>query len=65
MLPGPLLNVRIMPLSYKAPVSRHGSAFKDGIFEGKVLFCTGGGSGICKKMTESIVRDILYVVTLT
>ena len=29
--------------------------FKNDIFKGKVLFCTGGGSGICKGMTESIV----------
>jgi len=32
------------------------AVFKDDIFKGKVLFCTGGGSGICKGMTESIMR---------
>jgi len=30
--------------------------FKPDIFKGKVLFCTGGGSGICKAMTEAIMR---------
>ena len=25
------------------------------IFKGKVLFCTGGGSGICKGMTYAVV----------
>ncbi|KAG9095292.1 hypothetical protein FRC06_009954 [Ceratobasidium sp. 370] len=32
------------------------STFKDNIFDGKVLFCTGGGSGICKGMVESLMR---------
>jgi len=32
--------------------------FKPDIFKGKVLFCTGGGSGIGKAMTEAVVlRD--------
>ncbi|KAI6157163.1 hypothetical protein BKA82DRAFT_796756 [Pisolithus tinctorius] len=30
--------------------------FKPDIFQGKVLFCTGGGSGICKVMVEAIMR---------
>ncbi|KAK0534483.1 peroxisomal 2 4-dienoyl-CoA reductase sps19 [Tilletia horrida] len=30
--------------------------FKDDIFKGKVLFCTGGGSGICYKVVESIMK---------
>lgn len=30
--------------------------FRDDIFKNKVLFCTGGGSGICKSMTEAIMR---------
>ena len=30
--------------------------FKDDIFKGKVLLCSGGGSGICRGMTEQIVR---------
>jgi len=32
------------------------TVFKKNIFDGKVLFCTGGGSGICKGMTEAIMR---------
>ncbi|KAE8271859.1 hypothetical protein A4X09_0g487 [Tilletia walkeri] len=30
--------------------------FKDDIFKGKVLFCTGGGSGICYKIVERMMR---------
>ncbi|KAI8149634.1 hypothetical protein BJV82DRAFT_588695 [Fennellomyces sp. T-0311] len=30
--------------------------FKDDIFKGKILLCSGGGSGICRDMTEAIVR---------
>ncbi|KAI8997045.1 2,4-dienoyl-CoA reductase [Pilobolus umbonatus] len=30
--------------------------FKDNIFAGKVLLCSGGGSGICRNMTEAMVR---------
>jgi len=26
------------------------------LFKGKVLFCTGGGSGICRSMTEALMR---------
>ena len=43
---------------YVAPVVNSTAVFKDGIFNGKVLFCTGGGSGICKGMTEAIVRAV-------
>jgi len=32
------------------------TTFKDDIFRGKVLFCTGGSSGICKGMTQSIMK---------
>ncbi|KIJ25821.1 hypothetical protein M422DRAFT_189142 [Sphaerobolus stellatus SS14] len=32
------------------------SVFREDIFKGKVLFCTGGGSGICREMTEAILR---------
>ncbi|KAI0329126.1 2,4-dienoyl-CoA reductase [Cubamyces sp. BRFM 1775] len=32
------------------------AVFKNDIFKGKVLFCTGGGSGICKAMTEAVMR---------
>ncbi|KAJ3742295.1 hypothetical protein DFH05DRAFT_1526824 [Lentinula detonsa] len=44
------------PSAYSAPVMDSRSTFKEGIFLGKVLFCTGGGSGICKGMTEAIMR---------
>ncbi|KAI9484106.1 MAG: NAD(P)-binding protein [Benjaminiella poitrasii] len=30
--------------------------FKDDLFKGKILFCSGGGSGICRNMTEAMVR---------
>ena len=30
--------------------------FKENIFAGKVLLCSGGGSGICRGMTEAMVR---------
>ncbi|KAI7862695.1 hypothetical protein BDF14DRAFT_1852403 [Spinellus fusiger] len=30
--------------------------FKDNIFAGKVLLCSGGGSGICRGMTEAVLR---------
>ncbi|GAA5813216.1 hypothetical protein MFLAVUS_006690 [Mucor flavus] len=30
--------------------------FKDNIFAGKILLCSGGGSGICRNMTEAMVR---------
>ncbi|KAF9062383.1 2,4-dienoyl-CoA reductase [Rhodocollybia butyracea] len=46
-----------MPSSYYiAPAIDSASSFKDNIFKEKVLFCTGGGSGICKGMTEAIMR---------
>ncbi|KAI0770899.1 NAD(P)-binding protein [Trametes elegans] len=32
------------------------AVFNKDIFKGKVLFCTGGGSGICKAMTEAVMR---------
>ncbi|KAH9028395.1 NAD-P-binding protein [Lactarius hengduanensis] len=30
--------------------------FKKDIFKNRVLFCTGGGSGICREMTEAVMR---------
>lgn len=41
--------------SYVSPVVGTTTIFKDDLFSGKVLFCTGGGSGICKAMTEAVV----------
>ncbi|KAI5118347.1 hypothetical protein M0805_009150 [Coniferiporia weirii] len=32
------------------------AVFKPDIFKGRVLFCTGGGSGICRTMTEAVMR---------
>ncbi|KAF8311430.1 NAD-binding protein [Cantharellus anzutake] len=37
------------------PPIKSTEVFKKDIFEGKVLFCTGGPSGICKAMTKSIM----------
>jgi hypothetical protein len=37
------------------PVVDSTAVFKDGIFKNKVLLCTGGGSGICRVMTEAVV----------
>lgn len=49
------------PTPYIAPIVSSESIFKADLFKGKVLFCTGGGSGICRAMTESMVRiAILY-----
>ncbi|OBZ78773.1 Peroxisomal 2,4-dienoyl-CoA reductase SPS19 [Grifola frondosa] len=42
--------------AYITPVVNSTAVFKDGLFDGKVLFCTGGGSGICKAMTEAVMR---------
>ncbi|KAJ7240398.1 2,4-dienoyl-CoA reductase [Mycena haematopus] len=42
--------------AFVAPLTLSTSTFKDDIFKGKVLFCTGGGSGICRGMTEAIMR---------
>ncbi|KAI0292337.1 hypothetical protein B0F90DRAFT_1811956 [Multifurca ochricompacta] len=38
------------------PVVDSTAVFKDDIFKGKVLFCTGGGSGICRVMTQAVMR---------
>ncbi|RDB30024.1 Peroxisomal 2,4-dienoyl-CoA reductase SPS19 [Hypsizygus marmoreus] len=42
--------------AYVAPIVDSTSVFKPEIFKGKVLFCTGGGSGICRGMTEAVMR---------
>jgi hypothetical protein len=39
------------------PVVDSTTVFKPDIFKNKVLFCTGGGSGICRIMTEAVVRE--------
>ncbi|KZT24352.1 2,4-dienoyl-CoA reductase [Neolentinus lepideus HHB14362 ss-1] len=43
-------------MSHVQPIVASTAVFKDDIFKGKVLFCTGGGSGICKGMTEAVMR---------
>ncbi|PCH32975.1 NAD(P)-binding protein [Wolfiporia cocos MD-104 SS10] len=42
--------------AYVSPIADSATIFKDGLFNGKVLFCTGGGSGICKGMTEAVMH---------
>ncbi|KAF9451457.1 2,4-dienoyl-CoA reductase [Macrolepiota fuliginosa MF-IS2] len=44
------------PSAYIQPVVDSTSVFKADLFRGKVLFCTGGGSGICRAMTEAMMR---------
>ncbi|KAG6879193.1 hypothetical protein C0992_004496 [Termitomyces sp. T32_za158] len=44
------------PLPYVVPQVNSKAIFKADIFKGKVLFCTGGGSGICRGMTEAVMR---------
>ena len=49
-----------MAKSYIEPPPVESTAvFKDDLFKGKVLFCTGGGSGICKAMTQAVVSLII------
>ena len=45
----------------EAPAADSMSVFREDIFKGKVLFCTGGGSGICKGMTLAIVSPISHI----
>lgn len=40
------------------PVVDSTAVFKDDIFKNKVLLCTGGGSGICRVMTEAVVSYV-------
>ncbi|GAA5799485.1 2,4-dienoyl-CoA reductase [Helicostylum pulchrum] len=39
-----------------SPAVETTAIFKDNIFAGKILLCSGGGSGICRNMTEAMVR---------
>ena len=47
------------PTAVRAGFVNSESVFKPDIFMGKVLFCTGGGSGICKEMTYAMVGSPL------
>jgi hypothetical protein len=49
-------NLSAMSPPYIAPVIDSTAIFQADIFKGKVLFCTGGGSGICREMTEAMMR---------
>ncbi|ESK89625.1 hypothetical protein Moror_8639 [Moniliophthora roreri MCA 2997] len=44
------------PKAHVSPIVDSRSVFKDDIFRGKVVFCTGGGSGICRGMTEAVMH---------
>lgn len=52
------------PAPFVTPVVDSTSVFKSDIFNGKVVFVTGGGSGICRVMTEAMVclSAMIYVV---
>lgn len=52
--------MKMAPDPYVAPVVDSTAVFKDDIFKGKVLFCTGGGSGICRGMTETVVWKRMF-----
>ena len=50
------------PSAHVVPIVDSTSVFKPDIFKGKVLFCTGGGSGICRGMTEAMVSSSISVL---
>ena len=50
---------------YVIPVAESTTVFKPDIFKGKVLFCTGGGSGICRGMTEGVVSIQIQAMKTT
>jgi hypothetical protein len=50
------------PLQYEVPIVESTAIFKPDIFKGKVVFCTGGGSGICRGMTEAMVRNSFVLI---
>ncbi|CAE6529287.1 unnamed protein product [Rhizoctonia solani] len=41
---------------FVSPYNHSISTFRENIFDGKVLFCTGGGSGICRGMVEAMMK---------
>lgn len=57
-LPRPLPSFKMSQsdgVQHVHPVVDSTAVFKNDIFKNKVLFCTGGGSGICRVMTEAVV----------
>jgi peroxisomal 2,4-dienoyl-CoA reductase len=44
------------PKPYVAPIFESTAVFKPDIFNGKVLFCTGGGSGIGRGMVYAVMK---------
>jgi len=44
------------PPAYVTPIVASTAIFQPDIFKGKVLFCTGGGSGICREMTHAVMQ---------
>ena len=52
------------PSPHEVPIVESTAIFKPDIFKGKVLFCTGGGSGICRGMTEAMVSTTTILPSL-
>lgn len=51
--PGRQKPVKIMPLPKKEYLS---NVWKDGLFDGKVVFCTGGNGSICSAQVRALVH---------
>ncbi|KAJ3574593.1 hypothetical protein NP233_g1669 [Leucocoprinus birnbaumii] len=55
-LRSPTLMTHMAPSAHIQPSVDSTSVFKSDLFRGKVLFCTGGGSGICRGMTAAMMK---------
>ncbi len=51
----PFPNMSAKP--FVAPIVDSSAIYKPDIFKGKVLFYTGGGSGICRGMKGAVVSE--------